>query len=320
MITILQKNISNRSQYIVFDIKKLEIECNLPFDIFIKKENGFVLIVKSGTFISQDIYHKLSKQKTLYISIASHSLKQLNCTNVRYFITLNLDINKKVLEFLYKVHKENFAYLLAEHYKEEAKSCLEEIIETIIYILTTEGNFLKETIKYFSHEYNLETHSLHVAIFAINLGIALKFPHEKLLQIGVAGLIHDIGVKIIDEDILYKDTELSSVELTLIHHHPQESALIAEHNHIHNPYIIDAITHHHERYDGSGYPGKLVRKEIGEFAAILGICDTFDALTNERPYRKRFTYFEALKFMMKDESMINKFNTDYLKAFLKSLI
>jgi len=320
MITILQKNISNRSQYIVFDIKKLELECNLPFDIFIKKENGFVLIVKSSTFISQDIYYKLSKQTTLYISVDNNSLKQLNCTNIRSFVVINLDLNKKILELLYKVHSVNYTYLLAEHYKEDAKLCLESIIETIIYILTEKKDFLKDTIKYFSHEYKLETHSLHVAIFAVNLGIALKFPHEKLLQIGVAGLAHDIGVKSIDENILHKDSQLTPAEIALIHHHPQESALITKHNHIHNPYIIDAITHHHERYDGSGYPGKLVRKEIGEFASILGICDTFDALTNERPYRKRFTYFEALKFMMKDESMINKFNTDYLKAFLKSLI
>ena len=76
---------------------------------------------------------------------------------------------------------------------------------------------------------------------------------------------------------------------------------------------------HHERYDGSGYPENLTEKDISEFASILAICDVFDALTNNRPHRKEHSSFEALKMMMKDSSMINKFNQRYLKLAIKSL-
>jgi HD-GYP domain-containing protein (c-di-GMP phosphodiesterase class II) len=123
-----------------------------------------------------------------------------------------------------------------------------------------------------------------------------------------------------DKDTLQKKSKLDNKELDMIYKYPERSVTMANHNHIHNPYVIDAIMHHHERYDGSGYPEGLLENEISQYGAILGICDVFDALTSDRPYRKKFTYFEALKLMIKDGSMANQFNHNYLQTFLKSLI
>ena len=76
---------------------------------------------------------------------------------------------------------------------------------------------------------------------------------------------------------------------------------------------------HHERQDGNGYPDKLRDDEISEFASIISVCDVFDALTSERPHRKSFTTFEALKMMTKGEDMVHKFDKKFLHIFLKSL-
>jgi HD-GYP domain-containing protein (c-di-GMP phosphodiesterase class II) len=75
--------------------------------------------------------------------------------------------------------------------------------------------------------------------------------------------------------------------------------------------------HHHESHDGTGYPDALLSEEISPFASILSVCDVFEALTNDRPYRKKYSTFNALKIMMKDDEMVNKFNQEYLKSFLK---
>jgi HD-GYP domain-containing protein (c-di-GMP phosphodiesterase class II) len=312
----LQENFNSKYKYTPFDIKNLTLESNLAFDICIKKGDDFTPVIKKNTFISKNIYDRLAKHTKLYVLIH----KQLNCLNIQHFIAKSLGNNDKILQYLYTVNEKNYTYLLSEHFREDTQLCITQIVETIIYIFKNNSAFLKNSVNYFSHEYNLAIHSLHVAIYAINLGNALNFSHEKLVRIGIAGLLHDIGVKTIDQNILNKNTPLNSDEIEIIHNHPKESVLIVEHNHIHDPYIIDAIAHHHERYDGSGYPNRLLKQQIGEEASIIGICDTFDALTNERPYRKRFTYFEALKFMLKDKSMVGKFNTEYLQAFLKSLI
>ena len=320
MIKIIQKDLIRDEQFMLFDIKKLELNSYTPFDIYVKKDDGFVIIIKTGTLLTIEMHKKLSKQVKLYISTKNHSVKNLTCENLIYYVKLNLDLNRKLLDFLYKIHKKNFSYLLEEHHTEKTTQCVNNIIEAIVYIIQEKKDFIKETIPFLSDEYELETHSLHVALYAINLGNLLHFSKEKLLQIGLAGLIHDIGVKTISNEILHKNSPLETEELKLIHNHPERSVLIANHNHIHNPYIIDAIMHHHERYDGSGYPDGLTKKHITQFASILGICDVFDALTCERPYREKFSYFEALKFMIKDKSMVNKFNHQYLQSFLKSII
>ena len=82
-----------------------------------------------------------------------------------------------------------------------------------------------------------------------------------------------------------KDSTLSDSEVDIIHKHPEKSVAITKHNHVHDPYILEAIIHHYERFDGSGYPDRCTQQEISQYASILGICDVFDALTNERPYK-----------------------------------
>ncbi|MDQ1337456.1 MAG: hypothetical protein QG617_423, partial [Campylobacterota bacterium] len=97
------------------------------------------------------------------------------------------------------------------------------------------------------------------------------------------------------------------------------SVEIIKQNHIHDPYILDAVMHHHERYDGSGYPNNLTKGDISDFASILAICDVFDALTNSRAHRKNYSSFDALKMMMRDSEMVNGFNQRYLHLSLKLL-
>jgi len=320
MLTIIQKDISRPSEYMLFDIRKLELNSYILFDIFIKKEDGFVIVVHSGTLLTQVMYQKLQKQNRLYIQTKNHTSKELNCASLQEYVSLNIGLNETVLNFLYKVQIKNYPSLLNDTYSENTTHCMKNIVHTLIYIIKEKKNFLKESMQYFSAEYKLEIHSLHVAIYAVNLAYILKFNDEELFQVGLSGLLHDIGVKTIDDDILLKNSKLDTKELQTIQKHPKESAIIAKHNHIHDPYIIDAIMHHHERYDGSGYPDKLLKNQIGKFAAILCICDTFDALTNNRPYRKKFTSFEALKFMLQDKTMIGKYNNKYLQVFLNSLI
>jgi HD-GYP domain-containing protein (c-di-GMP phosphodiesterase class II) len=181
-------------------------------------------------------------------------------------------------------------------------------------------NYLKETIPHFCDEYELAYHSLHVTIYAISLSYFLNLDDEQLLQVGTAALLHDVGIKKINESIPNKDSKLSLEELEAIHQHTKYSSEIAGKNYIHDPYILNAIMHHHEYHDATGYPDQLESKDISDFASTLCISDVFDALTSNRPYRKKYSTFDALKIMMQEESMVNRFNQKYLKVFLQSLL
>ena len=317
---IIQKNIRSTLSHALLDIKDLEPDSYVPFDIFIKKAKNYVIIIEAGTLLTTKIHTLLSKQKALYVLKGANGQQKLNCQNLEFYVESNKALNEKTVGFIYKVNSKLFAKIVDDEYSSLKISCVESIVKSIIFLIKSKKQYLKESIKYFADDYQVDFHSLHVAIYAINLGHFLDLNENELLSLGTAGLLHDVGLQTLNEDILNKDSELDSKELEIIQQHPKYSVEIITHNHIHNPYIIDAVMHHHERYDGSGYPDKLHEHQISKFASILAICDVFDALTNNRPHRKKYTYFEALKLMMQDPSMQNQFNHKYLQVFLKSLI
>ena len=147
----------------------------------------------------------------------------------------------------------------------------------------------------------------------------LELRDDEIKILDISALMHDIGISSIDEEILRKKAKLDLVEQKIIHQHPKDGETIIRHNKIRDPYILDAVLHHHERYDGSGYPDRLRENKINKFASIVAICDVFDAMTTNRPYREKFTSFDALKFLLKDPSTRGKFNNHYLRVFLLSL-
>jgi HD-GYP domain-containing protein (c-di-GMP phosphodiesterase class II) len=317
---IIQQTVKTNVSHLVFDIKNIERGFRVPFDIFVKKDEQYAIIIEAGTLISDKMHDLLSQQKTLYILKADDKKKRLTCKNLEEYILFNRDSNERILRFLYDVNFAQFSFFLNDSSNKLQKECVDLLIYNIVNLIKNNKSFLKDAIQNFTNEYRLDFHSLHVAIYAVHLGSFLKMSHQELLELGTAGLLHDTGIKNISEGILHKNLELDMDELTQVQKHPKYSLEIVEHNYIHNPYVLDAIIHHHERYDGSGYPNKLRAHQIKKHASILGICDVFDALTNHRPHREKLSYFEALKFMIKDPSMQNKFNSEYLQVFLKSLI
>ena len=162
-------------------------------------------------------------------------------------------------------------------------------------------------------------HSLHVAIYALNIGHKLNYNTKSLQQLGISALLHDLGFKRVDKNLIQKESALNEEEIKEVQKHSRFSVEFIRHNNITDPKIIDAILHHHEQDDGKGYPDRLSKDEISDSAAILFICDVFDALTTSRPYRKEYSSFEAIKYMIKDPSMSHKFNHRFLELFLKSL-
>jgi diguanylate cyclase (GGDEF)-like protein len=137
-------------------------------------------------------------------------------------------------------------------------------------------------------------HSRKVRGFSVALAESLGLPPEKVAAISHAALLHDIGKIGILDEILNKPGILDSSERELIKTHPQLSRTIVGHVSSLTP-CLQAILHHHERWDGTGYPSGLKGESIPIEARILAIADSFDAMTSKRPYRNPLSCKEAVE-------------------------
>jgi HD-GYP domain-containing protein (c-di-GMP phosphodiesterase class II) len=316
---VIQTKIETVDYYTLLNLDTLNIGDTIAFDILIKKDNDYVIIIEAGTVLSQNLYKKLQNQENLYIFKKDKDKLKLTCKNLKHYIKHNKDNIEKRFKFIHDLNTTMFDNYLKNKEDRIDLLCVKFIVEAIIYLVQYDKKFIKNTIPLFINENNIANHSLHVSIYAVNLGCMLKLDEAKLLQLGTAGLLQDLGFKKINAKLINKSSKLSTAELDEVKKHCKYSVNIVKRNHINDSYIIDAIMHHHEQYDGNGYPENLKEQDISIFASILSICDVFDALTSERPHRKQYSSFEAIKMMIKDEEMAHKFNHKYLQLFLKSL-
>lgn len=141
-------------------------------------------------------------------------------------------------------------------------------------------------------------HSERVSDMAIVVCQLLEFTHEQTQAIHIAAHLHDIGKIGVPDSVLLKEGKLTNEEWEKLKKHPEIGAEILSKSH-HLRELMDIVLHHHERYDGKGYPSGLAGENIPIGARIIAICDSIDAITSNRCYRKAhdfdFCYSEIEK-------------------------
>ena len=143
-----------------------------------------------------------------------------------------------------------------------------------------------ETLRYTVEAKDAYTrgHSDRVSAYSVLLGEKLGLSEKELNDLKIGGLFHDIGKIGVPDSILLKDSKLTDDEYSEIKNHPAIGAHILSNATIFRD-IIPIVKHHHERFDGFGYPGKLKGEEIPYLARIAAVADAFDAMTSKRTYR-----------------------------------
>jgi putative two-component system response regulator len=144
-------------------------------------------------------------------------------------------------------------------------------------------------------------HCERLADFSARLGEHLGLPEEQIIALRRGGVVHDIGKIAVPDAILLKPSRLSEDEWKLIREHPVVGERICAPLKSFRT-VLPIIRHHHERFDGSGYPDGLRGESIPITARVLQIVDVYDALTTERPYKHAFSITEALQTMKEEVS------------------
>ncbi len=159
-------------------------------------------------------------------------------------------------------------------------------------------------------------HSERVTGYAVKVTRKLGLSENKVDQIMYGAILHDIGKIGIDEKILRKPEPLSRNEYRQVKRHPEIGAGILSSIKILEP-VIPIVLHHHERFDGTGYPAGLRGDKIPIGARIVGVVDAYDALTSSRPYRSSTSMWQAVEALQKESG--KQFDPRVLKALVAVL-
>ena len=187
--------------------------------------------------------------------------------------------------------------------QEQLKTAYLESIQTLRYTVEAKDKYTRG-------------HSDRVSEYSVLIGKYMNLPEEDLEILRIGGLFHDIGKIGIPDAILLKDSKLTDEEYSEIKNHPSIGKHILSNAKIFEN-IIPIVLHHHEKFNGNGYPEKLSGQNIPLHARIAAIADTFDAMTSKRSYRN------ALSLDVVREELINcsgtQFDPEILKVFLDIL-
>jgi len=137
-------------------------------------------------------------------------------------------------------------------------------------------------------------HSVAVWALMVALGRQMGLDEEELRTAGLAGLLHDLGKALMNQDVLNKPGKLTDEEFEHIKSHPHEGWKLLKEAGSVNEAVLDVCRHHHERTDGNGYPDRLAGEQFTRLARMGAICDVYDAITSNRPYKRGWDPAESI--------------------------
>jgi HD-GYP domain-containing protein (c-di-GMP phosphodiesterase class II) len=158
------------------------------------------------------------------------------------------------------------------------------------------------------------THSPYFSRLVTAIGSQMRLDEKQIQSLKYASFLHDAGKVDIPPEILTKTTKLTTQEYNIIKRHPLKGAQILRPLQVLKP-VIPIIMHHHERYDGTGYPSRLKKGQIPQGARIMAVADAFEAMVYGRPYRERKNIISAIKEVKKKSG--SQFDPKVVDAFLK---
>ena len=164
-------------------------------------------------------------------------------------------------------------------------------------------------------DYYTYTHSVNVGLYCMTYGIKSQMSPNDIKDLGVGGMLHDVGKSKIDLDIINKKGRLTDEEFDEIKKHTVYGEEILTSMQCYGNSVICMATSHHEQYDGKGYPKGLAKDEIELNARICKVMDVYDALTTKRSYKRAMSPIDALLLMNKE--MKNHFDPSIVSSFIQ---
>ncbi len=256
------------------------------------RDDGVVLL-KEGVRLNDRLIRKIRELGFEYIYVRDPRFADVDLEEV-----ISYDIRRQALVTL----NESFYQIVRG--KEAAAEPLKRLVDEIIDEVLSTKKSVVSLIQLRQHDDAVFSHSVNVAALSVFIGKFLRLSRQQLRVLALGSLMHDLGKIRVPLEVLNKPESLSEGEWGLIRKHPLWSEELMSEWVSEEAESVCIALQHHERLDGSGYPYGLSGEEIHFLSRICACADVYDALTVDRPYRKRFSYAEALEYLMGNASRL----------------
>lgn len=292
-----------RDQYVAINASFVAYGGDVRFDVFMKKNGQYFLFAKGGA-VGGKMRERVIENgvSVLYIQIEDKKQYDIHADSV--FCELLQDQSIPVSErssllHSYSVdsvrnvlHNENILGLGETH-----REIIEKLADGTFDYLSKNRNALSTIGKLMQHNNKTYNHCVNVSLYTLCMLSHLGYDRATCRLAGAGASLHDIGKIKVPREILEKPGRLTEEERLIVNNHPEDGLCLCLGMNL-DALTRDCVVFHHEKLDGSGYPGGA--RTISDPVRIVTMVDIFDALTSERPYSKRMSAFEAMKIIMKD--------------------
>ncbi|WP_368488197.1 HD-GYP domain-containing protein [Clostridium sp. BJN0013] len=264
------------------------------------------VLLKTGVELTNNYINKLKELGVFYLYVEDERLEDVNIED------------EKLLE-LKQASMKSMSNIMSNLYNCNEKELRKSFIgiEDMVNYIIELGDVNKSLYDIQTYDNYTFIHSIDTCIMASFLGVSAGYDKWQLREIGIGASLHDIGKTKIPLEILNKETKLTDEEFKEIKNHPIYGAKILKKNVIISDAVIKIVEQHHERIDGRGYPYGLEDKQITNYAKLICICDVYDAVSNDRCYRRKFSPNDAYELILSgsgsnfDQNLVYNFKNTF---------
>lgn len=275
------------------------------------------LLVSDGTALNDGLIKTIERMGTEAVKIRTDA--DIGQVEESFDELMSLDDFEDSLDRVYQQSYEAIDDLFNK-FKLGTKIVSEELDHAIAPILNevnSNNNIAKKLWQLESFDNYTYDHSIRVSLISALLSKWLGIKGERLKDIAIGGLLHDIGKIKIPDEILNKPGKLTDTEFQTMKKHTLFGLEILKDMQLTNRTILNSVLDHHERINGTGYPRKLVGSKISIEGRIVAIADTYAAMTTDRIYQDKKTPFEVAKHIL--QASFNDLDPYFINIFLNNL-
>ncbi|KAF2955687.1 HD-GYP domain-containing protein [Marinitoga sp. 38H-ov] len=282
---------------------------NMVLAMDVKDFSGKILY-KKGTLLDESKIKNIKNNGIFRIPIKDVS-------NMNFDTYINTTISKELLEKSFIKIKNIFETLIST-----GNLNIPEIENITTEIVKEMSNNFSDKIfvplkKLKNYDDYLYSHSLNVMILSTLIALDMGIKNDELVEIGLSGILHDVGKTKIPLEILNAPRKLSEKEFEFVKKHVLYTKGILEKSGFNQKKVIDGSIEHHERFDGTGYIFKKKGKDISLYGRILALSDVYDALTSKRSYKEPWSPYKTISYIL---SHVNKdFDPEISQNLINSL-